>query len=136
MGIGVGMDINLIFYMVLALLLLKPFMEFCRRSAFWGRPKLPDDKVLCLFGGGECTRTALLFLAKVYDVPLGLLRPDDVFTDKGPLWKYDSWSLSAGQEKLDDYLREHGKVDVPQTWTLFDFVQWYQEVGDDELDDT
>ena len=112
---------------VLVLLFAKPVMEFCRRSAYWGRPKRPEDEVFRLFGGGERVEAALRFLAKTYDVPLGFLRPDDVFTKEGPLWKYDSWTESGGQEDLGDYLVAHGKTDIPQTWTLRDFVQWYVE---------
>ena len=117
---------------VLGLLFAKPVMEFCRRSAYWGRPKRPEDEVFRLFGDGERVEAALRFLAKTYDVPLGFLRPDDVFTKEGPLWKYDSWTESGGQEDLNDYLVAHGKTDIPQTWTLRDFVQWYVESGQTE----
>ena len=45
-------------------------------------------------------------LASFYEMPMGLLRPDDVFTKDGPLWKYDSWSLGEGQDKLNEFVQK------------------------------
>lgn len=102
-----------------------PLFIFCRRSAYWRRKRLPSEDVVRLFGGGREVMDALQFLARTYEVPIGFLRPDDVFTKDGPLWKYDSWSLGNGQEVLCEYLEAHGKVDGMSEWRIRDFVHWY-----------
>lgn len=110
---------------VLLVLLSKPFVWFCRRSAYWGRAKLSKEEIGRLFGGDEKVMFALRFLAKAYDVPIEFLRPDDVFTKEGRLWKYDAWSYSRGQEIVSDYLQSKGLKQVSEKWTVSDFVNWY-----------
>lgn len=109
----------------LLFLLSKPFIWFCRRSAYWGRAKLSKEEIERLFGGDKKTMFALRFLAKAYDVPLGFLRPDDAFTKEGRLWKYDAWTYGSGQEIMSDYLRSKGLTQVSENWTISDFVRWY-----------
>lgn len=109
----------------LLFLLSKPFIWFCRRSAYWGRAKLSEKEAERLFGDDEKVMVALRFLAKTYDVPLGFLRPDDVFTKEGRLWKYDAWTYGRGQEIMSDYLQSKGLAQVSEKWTVSDFVSWY-----------
>ena len=96
-----------------------------KTSVFHGRKKLSVDEVVKIFGGGENVKIALCYIAKAYCVPVGLLRPDDVFTKEGRLWKYDQYLLGYGQEALNDLLEEHNVVSVPQSWTVKNFVDWY-----------
>ena len=111
--------------LVLLFLLSKPFVWFCRKSAYWGRTKLSEEEIERLFGDDEKSMLALRFLAKAYDVPLGFLRPDDVFTKEGRLWKYDAWTYGRGQEIISDYLQSKGLTLVSEKWTVSDFVNWY-----------
>lgn len=101
-----------------------PFVWLGRRSVFWGRRRLSDEETIRLFGGGDSTAEALSFLAKAYELPLGFLRPDDVFTPKGLLWKHDTWA-GIGFEELEMLVQGHGLSDVPVEWTVRDFVEWY-----------
>ena len=114
-------------YVVLFLLLARPVFEFCRRSAYWGRRKWSERELRAAFGEGKKVMDALALLAKFYQVPIGFLRPGDTFTKEGPLWKYDSWSFSDGQEALNDFVREHGLNGEHPDWTIKDFVNWYVE---------
>ena len=113
--------------LVLVFVFAKGIVGFCRRSAYWGRSELGEQEVRSLFEADKETMEALRFLAKSYDVPIGLLRPDDVFTKDGRLWKYDSWTLSNGQDVVSDYLRNAGVESVPATWTVRDFACWFKE---------
>lgn len=113
---------------VAVLLLAWPVLEFCRRSAYWGRRKWSERELRAAFGESQKVMDALTLLAKFYQVPIGFLRPDDTFTKEGRLWKYDTWLFGDGQEALNDFVSEHGLHGEHPDWTIMDFVKWYCEV--------
>ena len=116
-----------IILIAVVLILSKPFIWVCRRSAYWGRRKWSESELIVAFDGGQNAMEALSLLSKFYEVPIGFLRPDDVFTKGGRLWKYDSWSFGSGQEKLNDFVWGHGLRGEHPDWTIKDFVRWYIE---------
>ena len=114
-----------ILILVIVLVLSKPIIWVCRRFAYWGRKKWSDDEVRCVFGGGQDVMEALSLLSKFYAVPIGFLRPEDVFAKEGRLWKYDSWTFNSGQDRLNDFVWAHGLHGEYPDWTILDFVNWY-----------
>lgn len=120
---------------VVILALSQPFIWACRRSAYWGRRKWSESELIAAFDGGQDAMEALSLISKFYEVPVGFLRPDDVFTKEGRLWKYDSWSFSSGQEKLNEFVWDHGLRGKHPEWTIKDFVNWYIKVVCSEKED-
>jgi len=96
-----------------------------RRSTFWGRRKMSKHELLNIFGGNPKAMEALSFVAKCYGLPVGVLRPNDTFSEKGALYRMDDWQQGAGLEKLDAIVREMGLEDEHPDWTIGDFVAWY-----------
>lgn len=96
-----------------------------RRSPFWGRRKMSEHELLNIFGGNPKAMEALSLVAKCYGLPVGVLRPDDTFSEKGALYRMDDWQQGAGLEKLDAIVREMGLEGEHPDWTVADFVAWY-----------
>ena len=117
-----------IILIVVILFFSQPFIWTCRRSAYLGRRKWSESELIVAFDSGQNAVEALSLLSKFYEVPVGFLRPDDVFTREGRLWKYDSWSFSSGQEKLNEFVWNHGMHGEHPEWTIKDFVRWYIDV--------
>lgn len=115
-------------YVILMLIALVAFIFVCRRSAYWGRRKLTESELLAAFGGDPNVMKPLMLLSRFYDVPVGFLRPDDVFTKEGRLWRYDTWLFNSGQDELNDFVWEHGLRGEHPDWTISDFVNWYVNV--------
>ena len=116
---------------IMLLVLFVPLLVICavtiiRRLCFFGRKKLKKEEVRVLFGMGDAADGGLEFLSRCYCVPVGFLRPNDTFTSEGKLWKYDSWLLNIGQDRVNEYIKLNcrAKIDM-EFWTLKDFVAWY-----------
>lgn len=97
-----------------------------RRSCYFGRKKLKMEELLSLFGGGGAPmEEALHRLANMYEVPVGILRPDDQFGEKSMLFIHDGWG-GIGGERLDEFLYGNGVTNrLPDNWTVGDYVSWY-----------
>ena len=125
--IAVCMILRMLAFVIMVVLLAKPIISFCRHSAFWGRKRLTEEELMKMFDCGykSLEFEALRFLSSAYEVPMGLLRPSDTFTEEGALWKWDSWSFGEGQDRLNEFVWSHGLEGEHPDWTIADFVIWY-----------
>ena len=119
------MSLRKLIYMAAVVVLAVPIIGMFKRTAFIGRKKLSEKEIVEIFGCGDGGMDALRFLSHIYEVPLGLLRPSDTFTEDGALWKWDSWSFGEGQDRLNEFVWSHGLEGEHPDWAIADFVSWY-----------
>jgi len=114
--------------MLLGITAVFMFTRIARKRVLGVREKIPDAKLVELFGAvampPETILEILQLIGACYGIAYAQLRPTDCFISQ--LSKIDSWRLDAGAEKLEKSLQEKFGVTVPQglkTFTILDLLK-------------
>ena len=120
-------------YLICIFLLSLLVLQVGRWSVTLRRSEWSEAKLLDSFSVGELNacKEALKRLSQMYAIRIGYLRPTDEFHKQGFLWKWDSWHLWGGQERLEEFLRQHGIEVIPDAWTVLDYVVWFGQMYKD-----